>query len=85
MKISEIDDMDATPLYRRIVIDLRQQIESGVLKPGDRIPSTRQLMTHYEVSETVVRFAMVELKALGLVYGQPGRGVYVSDRPETLT
>lgn len=75
--------MDATPLYRRIVNDLRAQIDSGVLQPGEKIMSTRALMAHYEVSETVVRFAMVELKALGYVYGQPGRGVFVAQRPES--
>lgn len=74
--------MDATPLYRRIAAEIRAQIESGVLKPGDKLMSTSQLMAHYEVSETVIRFAMVELKAQNLVYGQPGRGVYVAERPE---
>jgi DNA-binding FadR family transcriptional regulator len=38
---------------------------------------------HYEVSETVIRFAMVELKAQDYVYGQPGRGVYVKDRKKS--
>lgn len=70
--------MDSTPMYRRIAADLRAQIQSGVLKPGDKLMSTSQLMAHYEVSETVIRFVMVELKAQGLVVGQPGRGVYVA-------
>lgn len=75
--------MDSTPLYRRIAAELRAQILAGVLKPGDKLMSTRQLMDHYEVSETVIRFVMVELKAQGLVIGQPGRGVYVAERPAT--
>lgn len=73
--------MDATPLYRQIANQVRAQIDAGILRPGDKLPSTRQLMAEHEVSETVIRFAMVELKALGYVYGQPGRGVYVSQRP----
>lgn len=73
--------MDATPLYRRIAAELRAQIESGVLRPGEKLMSTRELMAHYEVSETVIRFVMVELKAQNLVVGQPGRGVYVAERP----
>ena len=68
------------PLYKQIAADLKAQIDSGLLKPGDKLPSTRQLVEHYEVSETVIRFAMVELKAQDYVYGQPGRGVYVKDR-----
>jgi DNA-binding GntR family transcriptional regulator len=73
--------MDSTPLYKRIAADLRAQIESGLLKPGDKLMSTRQLVARYEVSETVIRFVMIQLKAEGLVYGQPGRGVYVAERP----
>ncbi|WP_433117085.1 winged helix-turn-helix domain-containing protein [Micromonospora sp. CA-246542] len=68
----------AEPLYQQIADDISRQIESGVLKPGDKLPSTRQLCDLYEVSETVIRFVMIQLKARGLVYGQPGRGVYVT-------
>jgi GntR family transcriptional regulator len=68
------------PLYQRVAGDIRAKIEHGILKPGDKLPSTRQLVEQYEVSETVIRFAMVQLKAEGLVYGQPGKGVYVSQR-----
>lgn len=70
----------ATPLYQQIAGDISEQIRSGVLKPGDRLPSTKQLMERYEVSETVIRFVMIQLKAERLVYGQQGRGVYVAER-----
>jgi GntR family transcriptional regulator len=43
----------STPLYQQIANDIAEQIRSGVLKPGDRLPTTRQLMAHYEVSEMV--------------------------------
>ncbi|WP_326561618.1 winged helix-turn-helix domain-containing protein [Micromonospora sp. NBC_01796] len=69
-----------TSLYQRISNDIAEQITYGVLKPGDRLPSTKQLMERYEVSETVIRFVMIQLKAQGLVYGQQGRGVYVIDQ-----
>ena len=68
-----------TPLYQQIAADIRAQIEAQVLKPGDKLPSTRQLREHYDVSETVIRFVMIQLKAEGLVYGMQGRGVYVAD------
>jgi DNA-binding GntR family transcriptional regulator len=71
----------ATPLYKKIAADIRRQIETGVLRPGDKLPSTRELMAVYEVSETVIRFVMVELKAEHLVYGVPGKGVYVGSAP----
>ena len=67
----------AEPLYRRIAADLKSQIESGTLRPGDKLPSTRELVELYDVSETVIRYVMVELKAQNLVEGRPGRGVFV--------
>lgn len=66
-----------TPMYQQIAQDIRAQISSGVLKAGDKLPSTRQLVERYEVSEIVIRMAMVQLKAENLVEGRPGRGVYV--------
>ncbi|MFK3981744.1 winged helix-turn-helix domain-containing protein [Micromonospora sp. NPDC050397] len=70
----------SAPLYQQISDDIAEQINSDVLEPGDRLPSTKQLMERYEVSETVIRFVMIQLKAQGLVYGQQGRGVYVMNR-----
>jgi len=66
------------PLYEQVADHLAALIAAGELKPGDKLPSTRQLVAEYEVSETVIRFVMVRLKTQGLVYGQPGRGVYVA-------
>ncbi|MGI5179494.1 winged helix-turn-helix domain-containing protein [Dactylosporangium sp. CA-152071] len=57
------------------------QIAAGILKPGDKLPSTQRLREIYDVSATVIQFAMVELKAQGLVLGQPGRGVFVVEPP----
>lgn len=68
------------PFYRQVAADLRAQIEAGTLRPGDRLPSIQQLREIYGVSATVIQWAMVELKAQGLVIGQPGRGVYVAER-----
>ena len=65
------------PLYQQIASDVREQIRTGALKSGDKILSTRELVERYEVSQMVVRMAMVQLKAEGLVVGVPGKGVYV--------
>lgn len=67
-------------MYVQIADDIARQIEDGNLKPGEKLPSTAALCAKYDVSETVIRFVMVRLKTLGLVDGQPGRGVFVVDR-----
>lgn len=70
----------AGPKWTRLADDIRAQITSGQLKPGDKLPSSTQLQAQYEVTSIVVRNAMIALKAEGLVEGVPGVGVYVVHR-----
>jgi GntR family transcriptional regulator len=65
-------------MYQRVADDIRAQIKAGVLKSGDRLPSTRELCIKYDVSVTVIRFAMLQLRTDGTVIGQAGKGVFVS-------
>ncbi len=67
-----------TSKTRAIIDDITRQIEDEVLKPGDRLPSAARLCEQYEVSITVVRDAVLWLKAIGLVQGVPGVGVFVA-------
>lgn len=73
--------MSGTPAYVQVAADLRSQIESGVLQPGQQIPSNSQLRSIYSVSNTVVRDAVNELRRDGLVVGQQGKGVFVRVGP----
>lgn len=57
---------------------LRAAIESGELKPGDRLPTQQELCTTYGVSRPVVREAVSLLKSEGLVISQQGRGQFVN-------
>jgi GntR family transcriptional regulator len=67
-----------TPLYRRIIADIRAQVESGTLKPGDQVPSIAELMQAYECSDTPVKSAIGRLEEAGVLVGHQGRGVYVA-------
>jgi GntR family transcriptional regulator len=67
------------PAYRQVANDLRGKVRAGRYAPGDALPSTAQLRDAYQVSITVVRAAINQLRAEGLVIGQPGKGVFVAD------
>ena len=60
---------------------LGEQIESGGLRPGDRLPTEQQLALAHGVSRTVVREAMHQLKSRRLVLSRQGSGVYVAPTP----
>ena len=70
------------PAYQRVAGDLRRQIAAGDLPVGSAIPSTAKLSNEYQVSYTVIRAAISELRAAGLVVGQPGKGVFVQATPD---
>jgi GntR family transcriptional regulator len=72
---------DFTPLFRRIMDDIRSQIERGELKPGERLPSTKALAQQYGVSLGSVRQAITLLIESGWLYGHQGLGVFVKGNP----
>jgi GntR family transcriptional regulator/MocR family aminotransferase len=70
---------DREPLSRQIYLRLRTAIRSGTLRPGERLPATRELAEELHVSRTVVLSAYDQLLAEGYVFGRGGSGTYVSD------
>ncbi len=72
-----------TSKTQAVIENITRQIEDGVLQPGDRLPSAARLCEQYEVSITVVRGAVLWLKAIGLVEGVPGVGVFVRGEDQT--
>jgi DNA-binding GntR family transcriptional regulator len=65
------------PAYLAIAARLRADIASGVLMPGQRLPSESQLMRKHGVSRSVGKWAFALLKADGWVEGRQGAGVFV--------
>ena len=67
----------ANPMYRQIAEDLREQIESGELEPGQQLRTELELQEHYGASRNTVRDAIKWLTTLGLVETRPGQGTFV--------
>jgi GntR family transcriptional regulator len=65
------------PLYYQVYRRLADEIEGGVLRPGDRLPSERRLCDELGVSRATVRRAIEELVTDGLIAGR-GRGSFVT-------
>jgi DNA-binding GntR family transcriptional regulator len=72
-----------TSKTQEIVDAIVAQIRAGQLRPGDPLPTARQLREQFDVSITPVRRAIDELKHRGYVVGVPGVRVYVADAPPT--
>lgn len=67
----------ASPVYRQIAEDLREQIESGKLKPGQQLLTELELRERYGASRNTVRDAIKWLMNLDLVETRPGQGTFV--------
>lgn len=66
------------PLYFQLVTLIKRQINSGMLKPGDMIPSESQLCSTYNLSRSTVRQALNQLVEEGLLIRRRGKGSFVA-------
>ncbi|GAA0610397.1 GntR family transcriptional regulator [Kribbella sandramycini] len=71
--------------YQAIAAELRHRIESGALRPGDRVPSTRALMREYGVAMATATKALQALQQERLVHASPGVGTVVGPPPRART
>ena len=62
------------PLYEQVADALRAEIREGRYRPGDKLPSERELSERFEVSKVTARQAIVQLRAEGLVTSRVGYG-----------
>ena len=67
------------PIYLQIMDDIKQQIVSGRLKPGDKLTSVRDLAMQYGVNPNTVQKALSELEWENLLYTMRTAGRYVTE------
>jgi GntR family transcriptional regulator len=71
----------ASPVYLRVLEDLRMRIREGMLAPGARIPSRNAIIARYGVGETAAKHALQVLATEGLIEARAGSGTYVRQVP----
>jgi GntR family transcriptional regulator len=70
-----------SPVYLRVLEDLRMRIREGVLAPGARVPSRNAIIARYGVGETAAKHALQVLATEGLIEPRAGSGSYVRQVP----
>jgi GntR family transcriptional regulator len=66
------------PLYQQIQQRLAHQIQSGMYKPSEPLPSIQKIAAQMGVSQMTVRQAVKSLNELGLLYSRQGKGTFIS-------
>ena len=74
-----IEPSSPVPIYAQIVAQARAAVAGGGLRPGDALPSVRQLAGELRVNPNTVAQAYRELEREGLAYVQRGQGTFVAD------
>ncbi|WP_311931749.1 winged helix-turn-helix domain-containing protein [Microbispora sp. H11081] len=64
--------------YQEIAAGIRRRIEAGELRPGDRVPSTREIVREWGVAMATATKVLTELRREGLVHAVPGVGTVVA-------
>jgi GntR family transcriptional regulator len=67
------------PIYQQLTRQLKHAISTGALKPGDRLPTVRELAEQLVINPNTVARSYRELFAEGLVEGTQGSGTFVND------
>ena len=78
-----LDFRDARPIYTQISDGFREQIVSGVLRQGDKLPSVRELATELTINPNTIQRAYRELEVQGWIASVPGKGSFVCGVPQS--
>src|SRR6266849_11102387 len=79
MLIADLKRVQKTSLSDGILEQITGLIARGVLKPGDRIPSEKQLCQRFGVGRTSVREALRSLAVMGVLESHMGDGTFVTE------
>jgi GntR family transcriptional regulator len=76
----QIDPSSHVPIYLQIADGIREGVASAVYRPGETLPSLRNMAIQLQVNPNTVQRAYDELEREGLVYSKRGVGLFVADR-----
>ena len=78
-----LDYHSRTPIYEQIKEQIVLDINRGVLKKDDQLPSLRQLSAQLGININTVKRALSELEAQGVIYSVAGKGIFISGNAES--
>jgi GntR family transcriptional regulator len=81
VSIVTIDTRDATPIYAQLERGLRAAIATNRLRPGDQLPTVRQLAVDLRVNANTVARVYLDLERAGVIETRRGVGSFVSATP----
>src|SRR5579862_9146411 len=75
-----LDGHSGVPVYRQLIDQVQGAIASGVLKPGDQLPTVRLVAVELAINPNTVMRAYREMEIRGILDTQQGTGTFIADR-----
>ena len=74
-----LDYRDSRPIYQQIKDNLRHLMVTGLLLPGEKLPSVRALASQLSINPNTIQRAYAELEAEGYIFSVTGKGNFVAE------
>jgi GntR family transcriptional regulator len=81
MSIVAIDPRDPTPIYAQLERGVRAAIATGRLRPGDQLPTVRQLAVDLQINANTVARVYATLERAGVIETRRGVGSFIAATP----
>lgn len=75
-----VDVMSRVPVYEQIIKQVEEQVLTGILKEGDKLPSVRSLSVKLSINPNTIQKAYTELDRRQLIIIVPGKGSFISEK-----
>ena len=78
-----LDYRDVRPIYTQIIDGFREQIATGVLRSGEKLPSVRELAAQLAINPNTIQRSYRQLEMEGWIMTVPGKGCFVCENEES--
>jgi len=80
MALFDVDPARAEPLFQQLVDSVKRAVARGRLRPGDQLPSVRELARELVINPNTIAKAFRALEAEGVTYSRRGAGTFIAER-----
>lgn len=80
----EINPRSSTPVYQQVVDGVKELVARGILVPGERMPTVRELAVELSLNPNTIAKAYQRLEQEGIIETMRSRGTFVARRTEVL-
>ena len=78
--VFRVDPSNSEPLFQQLIASVKRDVATGRLKPGDRLPSVRELARELVINPNTIARAYRDLETEGVTISRRGAGTFIAER-----